>query len=432
MRRYSLFALLFGLLLVTSCTQAPKEYRLAAGNDGISNYEAGELISKQLERTSGIKLQILDSCFGTIDNIERLLENKADFAIVQNTLDYNRLGYSEDEIDATVKTVIPLYKQILYIIYSDTIHNDDLFKLVKGKRVGVGPKDEGTDWLVIDLLSYFGLTPDDYTLVYTSNADNIVNENIDISCSITSFNNKRIIKMMKQDNLRLFSFDQLSNFEIGGSTVNGVSIKNTTLSPCIIPKYSYSNKPLYPVLTISTNGVLICRADIDEDVIYDITQNIIDNKSIIVNINPIFNVINEEYYTSNHRFPLHSGVKMYLDRAKPSFLVRYAEVIALMLSIAAVLFGALSSLNQWQRRRKKDRIDVYYQYVIDIDKKITEATNKETLIKLESELLAIRDKAFDLLIREKLIADESFNIFLRVLEHALKRIHDFCEAKFHE
>lgn len=406
-----------------SCNKNNKEFRLAASNENTSSYTAGLLISDELKNTTKYQLNLIDSCQGSFDNAKSILENKADFAILQNTLNYEGSEYTEDEINGSIRTILPLYSQILFVIYHDSIHSENIKELFKGKRIGLGSENEATDWLVTRILKYFGIKATDYTAVYTDYLENVVGEEIDISCSVTSFNNERIINLMAQPNLRLFSFDQLSNVEIGGSTMNSLSLRNTTLSPKIIPKYTYNNKPTEPVLTVSTNAVLVCRTDMDEDVIYEITQSIINHKSLIVNNNPIFNVIHEDFSTSELRFPLHEGVNMYLDRAKPSFLEKYAEVMALLLTITVLLFGAFTSFGNWKKQRKKDRIDIYYQKIITLDKNINNAKTDNDLRKIEIELFAIRDEAFDLLIKEKLSADESFNIFLRVMESSLARTH---------
>jgi len=423
MRRFifSTFLLAF-ILSFTACKEKNTDYRLAAANKGTSNYQAGRLISNQLKDDMGIHLNLIDSCIGSIDNLTKIMENRADFAIIQNSLNYTSLKFSEEEINHNLRTLIPLYSQILFIIYPDSIQHQNIFKLFEDKRVGMGPKDGGTAWLVKKILKYFNIDTTNYTPVYTSYIKNKICQEIDISCSVTSFNNPRIIAMMKQPHLKLFSFGEIANISSNGSVADGISLKNTTLTPFVIPKYTYSHKPDHPILTISTKGVLVCRAELDENLIYDITKSIIENKTLIVNQDPIFKDIQEDIHTNDLRFPLHPGVRMYLDRSKPGFLVKYAEVIALIISILAVLYGALSSLGKWQKQRKKDRIDVYYQEVIDLEEHINKASEKAELEKLEKELFKIRNKAFNMLIKEQLSADESFNIFLHILEVSLERI----------
>ena len=256
------------------------------------------------------------------------MENKADFAIIQNTLDYEDLGYSKDELNKNIRTVLPLYTHNLFIIYKSKESSQNILDIFDGKRVGLGPKDGGTAWFVEELLGYYGLKEGDYTPVYTKYTNNVIGKDIDISCSVTSYNNPRIISMMRNPELTIFSLGNPENIAIGGSSVNGINLRNNTLFPFIIPKDTYINTPKEPVLTISTFGVLICRADLDENMVYDIMESIVNNKSLIINENPIFNIIHEEFNHSNLRFPLHDGVNMYLYRSKPSFLVKYAEVIA--------------------------------------------------------------------------------------------------------
>jgi len=425
MKRTNLLAII-SLLIVfsfSSCQQSKKKFYLAAANRGTSNFQAGELISNDLKHNLGIQLLMVDSCSGSIDNLSKVMDGEADFAIIQNSLNYKSLKYTENEINHELRTVIPLYSQNLFVIYPDSLEFDNIFELFEGKRVGMGPSEGGTAWLVKKVLRYFDIDTNHYTPVYTEYTENVVCTDIDISCSVTSFNNPRIINLMSNKHLKMYSFDKLSNVTIKGSVVDGISLKNTTLTPVIIPKYTYYNKPLEPVLTIATKGVLVCRKDVSDDIIYDITESIIDNKTLIVNKDAIFNDIHEEINTDNLRFPLHNGVKMYLDRAKPSFLQKYAEVMALIITITVLLFGGLTSLSNWQKQRKKDRIDIYYQKVINLDPAINDAKSSQQLHNIETQLFFIRDEAFDLLIKEKLSADESFNIFLRVLETSISRIH---------
>jgi len=415
--------LVFSVLLISSCKKRDKKLVIAALNNGTSNYQAGKLIARELKNDIGIDFKFDSTAVGSLGNVKLLMENKADFAIIQNTLDYEDLGYSKDELNQNIRTVLPLYTHNLFIICKNEDTHQDILELFKGKRVGLGPKDGGTAWFMEELFKYYGLKDGDYIPVYSKFMENIVGKDIDISCSVTSYNNPRIISMMRNPNLNIFSLGNPENIAIGGSSVNGINLRNNTLFPFIIPKDTYTNTPKEPILTISTFGVLICRADLDEDMVYEIMESIIHNKALIITENPIFNIIHEEFNHSNLRFPLHDGVNMYLERAKPTFLVKYAEVIALIITLLVILSGSLRSLNNWTKLKKKNRIDIYYQKVIDLDIEIKNSNSMDKLQALIAEIFKIRDEAFQNLIDEKLTADESFNIFLRIQEDSLKRIY---------
>lgn len=67
----------------------------------------------------------------------------------------------------------------------------------------------------------------------------------------------------------------------------------------------------------------------------------------------MINQISEENLQKTHYYPLHEGVYQYLDRYQSSFIERYAESIALFLSIAIILSGIVSSYTKWNKQRKK-------------------------------------------------------------------------------
>ncbi len=418
------YSLLFVLLLFlcASCKNDKTHHKIAITQKGTSIYKAGNAVKQQVELYSPYRFELVDTTTGSYENLSLLASGACDFTIIQNSLDYSRCGYSSEILDKNIRTIMPLYMQIVFIIHPDSLKYDKLYDLVKGRRVGMGPETSGTAWLVKKIFHEFGLKDDDYTAVHTPFNENTVNENIDISCSVTSFNNPRIIKMLEQDNLRLFSLDKPSTIEIEGSAVHGISMKNLTIEPCIIPRYTYSDKPETPVLTAGTMGLLLCRSEVPEDVVYEITKTIIEHKPLLLNEDPIFNGIREAFNTNILRFPVHPGANMYYERALPGFLEKYAEVIALIFTVLALLAGAITSISNWQRRRKKNRIDVYYKEILNIDNQISRINTQEEVGQTEQKLLKIRNEAFEKLIHEKLMANESFNIFLKVLENTQQHL----------
>ena len=87
----------------------------------------------------------------------------------------------------------------------------------------------------------------------------------------------------------------------------------------------------------------------------------------------------------------------------------------------------MSSYTKWNKQRKKDRIDVYYEDVLKIDE-ISKNTKDVSILKKNLEnLYAIRNKAFENLIKEKLSANESFNIFTSLTAEAIQRINKKLE-----
>ena len=92
------------------------------------------------------------------------------------------------------------------------------------------------------------------------------------------------------------------------------------------------------------------------------------------------------------------------------------------LSVLAILLGAAASLHQRLKRQLKDRIDRYYADLLNIRSQVfDDNSNKELLME---ELRSVRSRAFNALKSNKLVADESFNIFMRLYQEIADEIQN--------
>ncbi len=424
MNTFKIYLLLFlSSFLVSifyaSCKEEKQHYTIAISNSTTSMYHVGVPLVKLLEKEMNVTFDIIDTTGGSTEHIKLLSEGKVDFAIALATSGNNELA---DINYFNITTVSPLYNQILFIVYNDSVKANSLQELIHGRKIGFGVEKGGTAKFTQNILEEFGIEKSEYTAVYSKNSENVCGDEIDVSCSFTSFNNPRIINMLKQKHLRLFSLGNV-DYANTGSSVDGICKKLWTAKPLIIPKNTYYSKPPKPVLTMSVHTSLLCRKDIDPGFIQNLTEIIVQKKSLLIKENPAINQISEENLNGTHYFPLHQGVHQYLERYRPTFLERYAESIALFLSIAIILSGIINSYTKWNKQRKKDRIDVYYEEVLRIDE-VSKNTSEQKILEQNLEkLYQLRNKAFDNLIKEKLSADESFRIFTSLTSEAISRIN---------
>ena len=403
-----------------ACTEETPTYRIAISDPSTSMYHVGMPLVKLLEEEMNVHFDVIDTTSGSVEHIRLLSEGEIDFAIALATVSNDELtDINYDEIS----TVSPLYNQILFIVYNDSLHPKSLRDLIAGRKIGFGVEKGGTAQFTQKILKEFGIDTSEYIPVYSANENNVCGKNIDVSCSFTSFNNGRIINMLKQKHNRLYSLGN-TGYVFNGSSADGICKKLWTAKPLVIPKNTYYSKPSEPVLTVSVYTSLLCRTGIDDAFIQKLTETLVQKKSILIKDNPVINQISEENLNGTHYFPLHQGVHQYLDRYKPSFIERYAESIALFLSIAIILSGAIKTYAKWNKQRKKDRIDVYYEEVLQIDQLIKTTQNRDVLKQNQEKLDEIRNRAFVNLIKEKLSADESFRIFTDITRDVMNRIKE--------
>ena len=117
-------------------------------------------------------------------------------------------------------------------------------------------------------------------------------------------------------------------------------------------------------------------------------------------------------------FPVHHGTDKFLRRNQPSFFERYAEVMALIFSIGAIIYGAIQGIRNRLLRVRKERIDVYFMNYLEIrsDDKLSNRQKTEKLSKL-------MQRALVQLTNEKLEKND-FHIFSRLIQQELLILRD--------
>jgi hypothetical protein len=82
--------------------------------------------------------------------------------------------------------------------------------------------------------------------------------------------------------------------------------------------------------------------------------------------------------------------------------------VTLALSLVSGLYAAV----RIYRIRRKNRIDTFYKRAIAIRRSVSAAAPSEARNNAIQEIRKLQEVAFDLLVDEKLAADESFRIFI--------------------
>ena len=420
------------LLFLISCQDYRTEYRLAAGPDGTSYHRVAENIKNIVSAQNGIKIRMLSQAvdlngnlisLNSQNNCTLLMENEADFAISQNdVLLKSKPDLSENFQSSNIRSILPLYPEIFFLLYKKNLKAKSIKELISGREVVVGPRGSGTAHLTKYLFKEIGCDTTIYIPKYVDFEHCVLSDSIDICCLVTGFNNPRINKSL-QNNGAIYSIGNYQNLN-NGSMAEGFCLKYPLARPYVIPKNSFYNIPQEPILTIAIDAVLLTRADIKDHIIYNFLKTILMNKqSFVFDLdNILLSQITEKFDPLKLRFPLHPGAKQYLERNKPTFWERYAELAGFVFSILIAVAGGLSAFARWNKQRKKNRMDSYYHKIMVIQRQIKTYESIEKCDQSILRLRNIRDDAFKNLIKEKLRADESFRIFITFVNDTITEI----------
>ena len=389
--------LFFVLLLFAGC-QKTKKLKLAISIEGTASEKVGQELAMYLN-SIGWKIEVVKGkeVFGS-KGIRAILDGKIDIAFMQNDQAHTR--ESND-----IRTVLPLYPNISYIFYRKHLNPTNLVDLITDNTVLLGKDDE---MFYSKLFEYYGINLDSIELNTVEMVDS-VNELIsaintgkdDVVCVFAAIHNPHI-KYMMENGWEIFSLGDIT-YSNRGSSVEGFCMNYPRTEPFMVPRNFFGQKPELPIYTIALDELLVVHEDLDKTLVYDLVSDIYSGKHFLSQSNILFTHITEDFDRDALNFQLHDSTVDYLARDQPSFFERYAEAFGVIFSILVVLYGGLTSL----KKIRKERIDKYYKRVMECHRiEDLESLSNEAVSQLQS---------------EKLTADESFTIFLNLVE---KRRHE--------
>ncbi|MGC3944372.1 MAG: hypothetical protein QM762_07625 [Chryseolinea sp.] len=168
--------------------------------------------------------------------------------------------------------------------------------------------------------------------------------------------------------------------------------------------------------TFATDAILVTRKDAGENAIFLLAETILQGKMALVRDDPMFRSITESINRETLLFPLHEGTSSYIRRDTPTFLERYADTLALVLSIAVLLYGVVQAVQNRIRQIKKDRIDEYFLEFLDIRSK-----SNLTVQEQSDRLNDLFQRALHQMTSEKMDKND-FHIFSRLLQQELTNL----------
>ncbi|TWU04617.1 TAXI family TRAP transporter solute-binding subunit [Stieleria varia] len=397
---------------------APVELKLATGPTEGAFHSLGLGIAQIVHQTHPeITISLTQDSQGSIDNMDRLGRGEVDLAIVQN-----------DTAPAPdVQTLLPLHRAVCHFLVPKSSDIQSVYDL-RGKRVGVGQQNSGNQQIVRALLDHFGLreSQNDYIPVYEGIAQCSVKLDVgtlDAALIMTAVTNQSVVDLVGRGNVRYVSLASSGE----GNEVDGFAVMNPYVERFIIPRHVYPvhddrhGLPESPCETFALRSTLICRGDLPDAVARTIVESIVTQRAVIMRQHHEARDISEQFDSDDVQFPIHYGAMAYFQRLRPSFLERYSEPMAFLLSLILAFCGLVAGLNKWLSVRKKNRVDRYY---VRLDGLLTELNSGEThrLDAIENELIAMRHEAVRELVDEKLMADDSFQIFQSLLTDCQKQL----------
>ena len=348
-----------------------------------------------------LSINLTDSGLAEATALDALLAGEADIALVSNNMPYR----------PRISTVMPLYPTVLHVGHIGEREFRSAAELFRSARVFAGPEGSASRMMFERFTSRSGLSPADFT--YVEDPD----DRADVFVVFAPISPDRLAEY---PDIRLVSSG--SPDEIGkGSTIDATILMNPQLKPFVIPVGTYGAATPTPILTVAVDMLLVARSNLSASVVYDLVGELNRLRPALASRRPgVFQRLSDNFNTGNSTFILHPGLVAYLDRNEPGIYERYSGVAEVVVTVIIALFSAVFAGVRIFQLRRKNRIDTFYTDVIAIRNAVGDSATNDERAEAAQEIKALQNRAFEMLVDEKLSADESFRIFISLSNDTLR------------
>lgn len=389
------------LLLLPGCDifNPKNSFRLAIPENDFSYYSSSQHLVSFLEQ-GGFTVEIIPAK-NAIKANRLVAQGKADLTFIMNHSGFipEELGYEAGKL----RTISPMFERLFFLFSKSPLSDSSSSaNLLEGKTIG------------IEVLN--GETHSDLSHLLNSGKIHDVNivqrdQNPDFIHFWGTYYGPRATKLIE---------DGWKEVSLDSSWIDFITLNDPALHQSVLPAIPGVGGS-ENLNTFSTQTLLVGNSELGEKAVFDLSAYIYQHKLDLMRYDSMYRSISEIFDVSTLLYPLHKGTDAYFRRDQPSFFERYADILALVFSIAVVIYAGFQAIRSNIHKRKKERIDHYFLEFLDI--RSGNVTNAEK-IKLMDDLFQL---ALVQMTTEKLdIAD--FHIFSRLLQQELSNLRTGGQA----
>lgn len=272
MKKLRVLALLIAVLMLSMAVpvQAETYISIATGGTAGTYYPLGGDIANLFNQTIEGMNATAQATGATVENLHLLDSGDAEVATVQNDVSsyaYEGIDAFEGEVIDSFSVITSLYPEVIQLVVRPDSGIDKVEDL-KGKRVSVGAAGSGTYFNSLHLLESVGLTLDDISEQYLSFAesgDALKNRQIDAFFCTAGIPNAAITELASSGSAKVISVPQ--------EIVDALIEAKPFYIDFTIPAGTYPGIDA-DVHTIAITALLVCRDELDEELVYQMTKAI--------------------------------------------------------------------------------------------------------------------------------------------------------------
>lgn len=381
----------------------PNTLTLSAGSKQGAYYKHAESYRDYLKQR-GIEVTILESA-GSLENVERLTQGKADVAFVQS-------GIANPE-NSRLASLGSLYYEPLWVFVRAGVDIKSLIEM-KGKSIAVGAEGSGTRVLSLQLLKENGVDENNASLLATGGskaADALLSGKVDAVFLVAAAHADMVWQLNRNAKVKLLNFDRTEAYTRRIPTLSALSLPQGSLD-------LGANSPTQNIKLLAATATLLVSKNIHpalQDLLMQTIAHVHSGRSL-------FSTAGEFPTARYTAIPLSKEAERYY-KSGPPFLQRYLPFWAatmvdrlkvMLLPFIALLIPMFKVMPPLYRWRVRSRIYRWYDELNRIDEAITDGIDQallDDLDRIEKEIkkvhvpLSYSDELYNLRMHLALIRD---------------------------
>ena len=307
------FGLLIAAPLAGACRQqpavpAPRQIRIATGSKSGVYHPLGRALAEIYnKRVPNVAASAIDTT-GSLFNVRAVAEGHAELAFTQADVAYSAFQGTLGDVNkyGKLRAMAVLYVNAVQIV---ALRGSDVYRIrdLAGRRVGVGAPESGTEIASHLILQVEGLDSKirAESLTFDQIAAAMKDHNLDVGFMVSNYPVPAITELSKTVGVRMIAVD--------ADIARRVRSAYPFLRPIKIPRDTYDGQD-QDVPTMGVDNLLVCSADLADDLVHDLTRLFIESSSVLATVHPAAAAIDPDQ-ASAAPIPIHSGaIRFYRER----------------------------------------------------------------------------------------------------------------------
>jgi len=417
--RRSIALLMLALLVISlilwlaTRQRMPDKITLAGGVRGGSFNQLIQMVADELRQSTGAEVVVINTD-GSLENRELLEAGEVDIAMVS----------ADTLLPKTLAVVTPVYDEFVHIIvrWDSKI---DAIRDLSGKRIIYGPLGSADHAHAEVIFAHYGVTPSPDSSEWVETYELSKLPIVDAAVEITSMSSPGLRKLMGGGHFRLLPVDD----------AQAIAFDHNYYKVDSIPRGIYSGKlaiPGEPVETLSCTARLATRADAPAPLVKAVLNTVFGERLQREFPGLLTQIEAEERVGANWHPTSVSYLRPYagIDTVA-TFLESLSAARELIVAFVALLWLCWTRYRQLSEEEKnenymiqKERLDIFVNRTLELDKQLTDTTCTEELRELHSKVTELQHLALSELTEDDLRGDRMFSIFLSQSNSLCRKIEN--------